>query len=237
MYFSPEAVSKLESIEEERCTTSSLLFKALKATANINKETKWEKLGITGMCSPSTGTLALQREWNIWGSSNSSPQSDNIWTYLDPAKLECLLSLLSLSAADHRFLLSASHSQLLGAFEQALYVTTWNVYKSTSGTPAEWLFPRVRAAGWVRRSRSGKMDKENLTEHNAHFFSQLKMADLWTPDAADCQYPEQVCRRTGSFPLPSLLASHISLRQEMRLCGAGQGLFWVKLPIALLWCV
>ena len=55
--FPPEAVSKLESTEEERWTTGSSLLKALKAAANINKETTWEKLGSTGMGSPGVGTL------------------------------------------------------------------------------------------------------------------------------------------------------------------------------------
>lgn len=53
----PEAVSKLESREEEKWTTGSSLLKALTAAAYINKETTWEKLGSTGVGSPSVGTL------------------------------------------------------------------------------------------------------------------------------------------------------------------------------------
>lgn len=70
-------------------------------------------------------SLALQSEWKTWGSSNSSPWSDNIWTHLAHTKLESVLSLHSLAAARHRFPLPASRSQLLGVFGQPLCVTMW----------------------------------------------------------------------------------------------------------------
>ena len=69
--------------------------------------------------------LALQRKWNMWGGSNSGLWSGSIGTYIAHIELELVLSLHSLAAAGHRFLLPASHSQLLGMFRQALYVTMW----------------------------------------------------------------------------------------------------------------
>lgn len=44
-------------VQRKRDGTGSSLLKALKATANIKKETTWEKLGSTEVGSPSIGTL------------------------------------------------------------------------------------------------------------------------------------------------------------------------------------
>ena len=41
----------------------------------------------------------------------------------------------------------------------------------SSGMPAARLFPRVRGAGRVKRSRAGERDEENLNEHNSEFSS------------------------------------------------------------------
>lgn len=121
--FSHDVVSKLESTEEQRWNWN-LIAQGLKGNDKYKQrnnmgEIRKHRSGF----SQYRDSLALQREWNMWGSSNSSPWSDNIWTYLAHTKLELVLSLHSLAAASRRFLIPASHSPLLRMFRQALYVT------------------------------------------------------------------------------------------------------------------
>ena len=125
-------------------------------------------------------SFALQKEWNMRGSSNSSPWSGNIWTYLAHTKLELGLSLHSLAAAGHRFHHPIQHP-IPSYWECLEKLCMWqrgDVSDISSGIPAARLFPRVRGAGWVRRSRAGKRDEEILNEHNSANILSRCIAEL-----------------------------------------------------------
>lgn len=143
----PEAVSKLDSTEEERWTTGSSLLKALKAAANIKKETTWEKLGSTGMGSPSAGTLLHFKGNEICTAVVTLVPGVVIFEHnLAHMKLEsvkfaqscCSRSQVSSSSTPFPVAGNVWTSSVCDDVEMCL---------TSGGTPAAQLFPRVRGAG------------------------------------------------------------------------------------------